>query len=77
MAKKETKEKKSTFLKAFNISEIARLTGIDYYRLHHVLNGNRPEGFTDEEKDSLSRAIAEETNKVLTQLGSPPRVSKV
>ena len=76
MAKKDTKEKKETFLKAFNKSEIARLSNIDYFRLHHVVKGNRPDGFTDEEKESLAKAIAEETNKALTYLGSSARVSK-
>lgn len=72
MAKKE-----ENFLKAFNKSEIARLSGIDYFRLHHVLKGNRPEGFTPEEKKRIAKAIAEEANKALSHLSSPAKISEV
>jgi len=73
---KDTKGKKETYLKAFNLAEIAKISGIDYFRLHHVMKGNRPEGFTTEEKDKIAKAIAEETNVALSNLGSSARVSK-
>lgn len=54
----------------FNLRELAIAADIDYYRLFHVVQGNRISGFTFEEKKKLEEAVLTQSKKLLTLLGS-------
>lgn len=70
MAKKTTKQTPIIFPASFKLTKLAEKAGIDYFRIIHVVNGNRIDGFTYEEKQKLEAAVLAETKAFLKVLGS-------
>lgn len=73
MAKK-VKDKERKFMQTFNVSEVARLAGIDYHRIHHIIKGHYTVGFTSEEKEAIAKIIVDETNQDLARLGISTKI---
>lgn len=77
MAKTKKILKEDSPLSLFSLAKLAALSKVDYYRIYHVVTGNRKEPFNDEEKERLSKAIVKHVNLALEQIGTSKRVTTV